>query len=123
MEQNPKEDLVSYTDAGAPSLTVIFKKGRRMTWPHYLLGMGEYRPENFDEEGIAGREMESLRINAGEELVIVTGFDLLPIFTGLTQGQGGALREYGTRYSGIRTKGKPYIAEIQVKKLRDQEEE
>lgn len=122
MEQPPKEEMVSYTDAGAPSVTVIFKKGRRMTWPHYLIGMSEYRPADFEEEGIVGRESEGLRINAGEELIIILGFDLLPIFTGLTQGQGGALQEFGPRYAGVRTKGKPYIAEIQVKKLQEEAE-
>jgi len=123
MEHPKKEDLVSYTNSGSPSLTVIYKSGRRMSWPHYLLGMSEYRPPNFDEEGTTGREMEGLRVNAGEELVIILGYDLLPIFQGNSEGQGAVLTELGPRHSGLRVKGKPYIAEIQIKKLRNDNEE
>jgi hypothetical protein len=88
-----------------------------MTWPYHLIGMSEYRPAGFDEDGTPDRDQEGLRINVGEELVIITGHDLLAIFTGLSELQGCLLTEFGERYAALRVKGKPYISKIDVKKL------
>jgi len=50
-----ENEIVSYTNSTAPSITVIFKTQRRMMWPIYLLGLVEYRPKNFDDEGTTDR--------------------------------------------------------------------
>jgi hypothetical protein len=117
-----ENEIVSYTNSTAPSITVIFKTQRRMMWPIYLLGLVEYRPKNFDDEGTTDRRWECLRMALGEELAIVYGFNLVPIHKGLAEGQGCVLTEAGERYVALGKKGEAIIARIEVKALREEEE-